>query len=433
MRGAENSRSPLRYLIAALLCAVLFFNTNARAQNGLEGEVSFDFTFSPGSTTLHANFSNNNVELANLRDFVPHNKYGIQTGSAHFAIISYIKEGSSSDLYALNRASVLGSIVRAYLKTRYGFANPNFTFVIRAENELSDCVRIEYKPDSVNPADNQDIHFTLKPAYQDLLSAMSRYGELPLVQKENSPLIASVEEKQTKSELAVDTLPPVDTLPRVDTLVEQMIILPADTTESPHQIIDENIDIKRSFKPIFGLRTNLLNIAGVAPPAKLVKPLYNITMEFYYLRRSSVALEGYINPLLNHKRIDSDSWHKISGLSLEHRFWLGKPELFKGFYLGLYGSFGEFDIMDPQKSVEGDTGNYIGGGLSIGFALPVSKRLLVEVGARGGYKRESSSSYLVIENSCYQTGSENKGGFTLQDYNISLVYRIIGKQKGRGL
>ena len=423
MRGAENSRSPLRYLIAALLCAVLFFNTNARAQNGLEGEVSFDFTFSPGSTTLHANFSNNNVELANLRDFIPHNKYGIQTGSAHFAIISYIKEGSSSDLYALNRASVLGSIVRAYLKTRYGFANPNFTFIIRAENELSDCVRIEYKPVSVNPADNQDIHFTLKSAYQDLLSAMSRYKDIPFEAKE----------LHTQSELAVDTLPPVDTLPRVDTLVEQMIILPADTTESPHQIIDENIDIKRSFKPIFGLRTNLLNIAGVAPPAKLVKPLYNITMEFYYLRRSSVALEGYINPLLNHKRIDSDSWHKISGLSLEHRFWLGKPELFKGLYLGLYGAFGEFDIMDPQKSVEGDTGNYIGGGLSIGFALPVSKRLLVEVGARGGYKRESSSSYLVIENSCYKTGSENKGGFTLQDYNISLVYRIIGKQKGRGL
>ena len=101
--------------------------------------------------------------------------------------------------------------------------------------------------------------------------------------------------------------------------------------------------------------------------------------------------------------------------------------------MGLYGAFGEYDIMDPQQSEEGNTGNFIGGGLSIGFALPVSKRLLVEVGARGGYKRESNSSYLVIENSCYQTGSGNRGGIMLYDYNISLVYRLIGKQKGRQL
>ena len=425
--------SSLRCFIVALLCAIFFLNTNSRAQSGLGGEVSFNFIFSPGSTILDANLGSNNVELANLRDFILHNKYGIQTGGAHFTIVSYIKEGSSSDLYSLNRASILGSIVRAYLKTRYGFVNTNFTFVIRSESELAEYVRIEYKPFSVKPTDNQDIYFTLKPSYGDLMLAMSKYRELPLEERDDQIETATLPAPLVVIIAPVDTLPPVDILPPVGTLPPVDTLRPADTTESPHKNIDYQIDLKRGFKPIFGLRTNLLNIAGVTPPAKVVKPLYNITMEFYYLKRSSIALEGYLSPLLNHKKTDSDAWHKLSGFSLEHRFWLSKPGLFKGLYMGLYGAFGEYDIMDPQQSEEGNTGNFIGGGLSIGFALPVSKRLLVEVGARGGYKRESNSSYLVIENSCYQTGSGNRGGIMLYDYNISLVYRLIGKQKGRQL
>lgn len=444
MRGADYTGSIIRCFIVALLGAQLFVSTSVNAQSAQERQIAFDFNFSPGSTTLQTNFGNNSIELANLRDFIPYNKHGIQTGSSHFAIVSFVKEGSISDLYALNRASVLGSIVRAYLKTRYGFTNPNFTFIIRAENELADCVRLEYRPFSIKPTDNQDIHFALKPAYQDLISAMSKYGKLPLEAKEvYDPIIASVEEQQTQLISPPDLPPaddkpqPADTLPQIqpllpeDSLPKIQILQPADTTESPHNNIDEHYIIIQSFRPIFGLRTNLLNIAGVTPPAKVVKPLYNITMEFYYMKIASISLEGYINPLLNHKKTDSDSWHKVSGLSLEHRFWLGKPERFKGLYLGLYGAFGGFDITDPLESSEGNTGNYVGGGLSIGFALPLSKRLLIEVGARGGYKREKSSSYMVIDNSCYQTGSGSKGGFVLQDYNISLVYRLIGKNKGR--
>ena len=230
-----------------------------------------------------------------------------------------------------------------------------------------------------------------------------------------------------------DTLPPVNTVSLANTLPHNQLTVQADTTESPHQITDEHVDIKPYYKPIFGLKINVLNLAGVTPPASVVKPRYNITTEFYYLKRLSVELEGYINPILNHKQTESDSRHKLSGVSLEQRFWLGKPELFKGFYLGIYGSFGEFDIYDLQKSEEGVTGNFIGGGLSIGFALPVSKRLILELGVRGGYNRESRSNYLVLENTCYQTGSSNDAGLKLHDYNISLVYRLIGNQKRRGL
>lgn len=426
--------------LISILFAVLSLSLNVSAQNVNERNISFDFSFSPGSTILHSEYGVNRVELANLKDFVLHNKYSIQTGKSHFAIISFISNDNQSNLYTLNRASVLASVVRAHMKTRYGFSNQDFTFIIRTENEIADCVRLEYRPFSVRSSENQDIHYTLNPSYRDLAEVISRYEILPIENNcenretpYNQPVNVTDSLPPLVNLMTHNTLPPVDTVSLANTLPHNQLTVQADTTESPHQITDEHVDIKPYYKPIFGLKINVLNLAGVTPPASVVKPRYNITTEFYYLKRLSVELEGYINPILNHKQTESDSRHKLSGVSLEQRFWLGKPELFKGFYLGIYGSFGEFDIYDLQKSEEGVTGNFIGGGLSIGFALPVSKRLILELGVRGGYNRESRSNYLVLENTCYQTGSSNDAGLKLHDYNISLVYRLIGNQKRRGL
>lgn len=426
--------------LISILFAVLSLSLNVSAQNVNERNISFDFSFSPGSTILHSEYGVNRVELANLKDFVLHNKYSIQTGKSHFAIISFISNDNQSNLYTLNRASVLASVVRAHMKTRYGFSNQDFTFIIRTENEIADCVRLEYRPFSVRSSENQDIHYTLNPSYRDLAEVISRYEILPIENNcenrekpYNQPVNVTDSLPPLVNLMTHDTLPPVNTVSLANTLPHNQLTVQADTTESPHQITDEHVDIKPYYKPIFGLKINVLNLAGVTPPASVVKPRYNITTEFYYLKRLSVELEGYINPILNHKQTESDNRHKLSGVSLEQRFWLGKPELFKGFYLGIYGSFGEFDIYDLQKSEEGVTGNFIGGGLSIGFALPVSKRLILELGVRGGYNRESRSNYLVLENTCYQTGSSNDAGLKLHDYNISLVYRLIGNQKRRGL
>jgi hypothetical protein len=427
--------------LISILFAVLSLSLNVSAQNVNERNISFDFCFSSGSTILHAEYGVNRMELANLKDFVLHNKYSIHTGKSHFAIISFISKENQSNLYTLNRASVLASVVRAHLKTRYGFSNQDFTFIMRTENEIADCVRLEYRPFSVRSNENQDIHYTLNPSYRDLAEVISRYEVLPIENNNsensekpyNQPVHVTDSLPPLVTLMTHDTLSPVDTVSLANTPPHNQPTVLANTTESPHQITDDCVEIKPYYKPIFGLKINVLNLAGVTPPASVVKPRYNITTEFYYLKRFSVEMGGYINPIFNHKQAESVARHKLSGVSLEQRFWLGKPELFKGFYLGLYGAFGEFDIYDLQKCEEGVTGNYIGGGLSIGFALPVSKRLILEIGVRGGYNRESSSNYLVLENTCYKTGTSNDAGLKLHDYNISLVYRLIGKQKRRGL
>ena len=150
--------------LISILFAVLSLSLNVSAQNVNERNISFDFSFSPGSTILHSEYGVNRVELANLKDFVLHNKYSIQTGKSHFAIISFISNDNQSNLYTLNRASVLASVVRAHMKTRYGFSNQDFTFIIRTENEIADCVRLEYRPFSVRSSENQDIHYTLNPS-----------------------------------------------------------------------------------------------------------------------------------------------------------------------------------------------------------------------------------------------------------------------------
>ncbi|MDD4058654.1 MAG: DUF3575 domain-containing protein [Bacteroidales bacterium] len=417
--------------IVFVLLGIFLSATPSSAQDLIHPEISFDISFPGGSSILETNFQNNNLELGNIRDFVNHNKYNIQSGNSHFVIVSYIKDNQRNNLYAINRSSLLASVVRAYLKTRYGFNNSNFSFVIRPDAELSDLVRLEFKPYSIKPIDNQDIYFALKPTYQELVSAISRYRSIPYDLNEETEVVKGEREVHIEEERVVEenALEPDVSEKQVQNKAPSPDSLSYTPIEQSDTLVSEKEILKKQYVSFAGMKTNLINLAGVTPPAIVAKPVYNITLEFYYLKRSSIAIEGYISPLLKHSKIDSDSWFKRSGIAVENRIWIGSPYKYKGFYAGLYGLYGEFDIRDIEKSEEGETGSIYSFGLSIGYALPISKRIFLEAGIRGGYQRETGTTYLIRDGGFYLLDPINKAGLRLVNYNFSFVYRFLGKQK----
>jgi len=420
-----------RIRIVSLILGIFFCTAPLSAQDLIRPEISFDISFSGGTSILETNYQNNNLELGNIRDFVNHNKYNIQSGISHFVIVSYIKENQRNNLYSINRSSLLASVVRAYLKTRYGFNNSNFSFIIRPDAELSDLVRLEFKPYSIKSTDNQDIHFALKPTYQELVSAISRYRSIPY-DFSTEPKVEKIERAvHIEEEGVAEAIAPEPDVS--EKRVQNKAPSPNSLAYTPIEQLDTLIGvqeiIEKRFVSFAGIKTNLINLAGVTPPAIVAKPVYNITLEFYYLKRSSIEIEGYISPLLKHSKIYSDSWFRTSGICIENRIWMGSAYRFKGFYAGVYGLYGEFDIRDIEKSEEGETGNIYSAGISIGYALPLSKKFFLEAGIRGGYKEEVGTTYLIRDEGFYLLDPFNKKGIRLTNYNFSIVYRFLGKKK----
>lgn len=150
-----------------------------QAQSMLHPGVSFEFKFPNGSNVLEMSYESNRPEISGMNEFISYNRSSIQRGSSHLAIIAYIKPEHKDNIYAVNRASVLGSVVRSYIKTRHGLNNISFTFIIRDTDASSNLVKVEYRPFPVRYYENQDIFYTLKPAYKELVSAMANYREIP--------------------------------------------------------------------------------------------------------------------------------------------------------------------------------------------------------------------------------------------------------------
>lgn len=133
-----------------------------------------------------------------------------------------------------------------------------------------------------------------------------------------------------------------------------------------------NATVKK--RPFVALKTNLLYNWVLIP---------NIELEFPLGRHCSLGGEFLINRLQNRK---NTIYTNILSLGLEGRFWLGNREKKKaltGWFLGLFTSAGLYDIQVMKTG--GSQGEFLGGGISLGYGLPVAKNISFEFSAGVGY------------------------------------------------
>lgn len=172
------------------------------------------------------------------------------------------------------------------------------------------------------------------------------------------------------------------------------------------------------FTPTLALGTNLLQWAGFRPDFTHTTTIPNIYAEYYFLKRWSVkGAFAYCDWSYD----SGKRFQGISSYSIEPRFWLKGDGKFRGFFVGIYGQFGDYNQKDTDKNY---TGKYHSEGLSAGYLLPLYKGLAVEVCLRGGYRHASVKKYKTNEECSSLCRKYSKNEITLTGSCLNLIYRF---------
>lgn len=462
--------------ISILLIIGLYGNMSAD-DNNIFKDLKFSFEFKTGSNILESSYLENREELYYLSQFTKNNLNALKLNQTHLRIISYIKMSQKDNMLAINRASTLASVVRAYLKTRYGLNNSNFAFYIDYTSDNNDKVTVEFKPYSVRKWDNQDIFFTEDYSYNKLILTILKYGEIPYLNSEkdknilferehphnlkskelnvtksndniaNTNIIVPVEEFSEKkislskldtlryrthnysdvnyksveannSKIQAETSNSGEKSNNKDTLQEKSRIIRQETKKI------ESVKSNATYTPKLGIGSNILSWAAVNNVDR--KLTANISLEYFYSDFTSIKADGHISPFSNNK-MEGTEWWKVSSLTLENRFWFGQRGKFKGLYSGIFGLYGDFDIKKADNTL-GSTGTFYGAGITLGYSVNILKWLSLDAALKGVYRVDEWNTYEVKDGGFFLRESKSQSGFHLHDYVIGLTIRYVIKK-----
>lgn len=181
----------------------------------------------------------------------------------------------------------------------------------------------------------------------------------------------------------------------------------------------------RKMTPLLGVKTDLVMWGSLMPGFKMGAWTPNLSAEVYFANKWSVQL-GWA---YSHWDALSGGYGQFSSsaLDLEARWWLKGDRLFRGFFAGVYGTYGDYDLQDKEQPT-GQTGTFFGTGIGVGWLQPLSRHWALEAEVRAGYRSASNELYDIETDHYYLDRKQNEGGFTPQ-LRIQLVYRFgRGKQ-----
>lgn len=175
---------------------------------------------------------------------------------------------------------------------------------------------------------------------------------------------------------------------------------------------------RSSFRPLVALKSDLLLWSGLMPGFKMGTWTPNLSAEVYFAPHWSAQV-GCVysdwDALSGGKYL-----YALSAADLEVRGWFGAPSAYKGFYLGTFGTFGEYDV---QEEIQGNTGSFWIIGLGAGYLFPLSPQWGIEAQIRGGYRSAKNEGYEIEQGHYYISGSRTVGKFVPQ-VRLQVVYRF---------
>lgn len=187
-----------------------------------------------------------------------------------------------------------------------------------------------------------------------------------------------------------------DNLPRIDTL----ITYPTGKVEifgigELHSITHtEENPLCYLCHPKFGIKTNLMHLAGFAQGIEYTTPMLNLAFEYFVTRHMSV--EAAFN-FSDWKYNDSKEYQGITGYRIEPRYWIPHRKSFSCIYVGAYGQAGDFNLRELKQDSNDETykltGTYWEAGLSAGCHIPLSMHWGFDIGVRGGYRYSKGKAY----------------------------------------
>jgi Protein of unknown function (DUF3575) len=229
--------------------------------------------------------------------------------------------------------------------------------------------------------------------------------------RENAKATQIAEQSDTVAQIVT---PDSQVVPETTQEISTVVLGAPNTVHTP---------ISRTSVPLIALKTDLMLWCGVMPDFKMGTWTPNLSAEFYFARHwSAQAGFAYSN------------WNAISGSKelyavsvgdLELRRWFGKPSRFSGFYVGVYGQFGQYDI---QSAPTAQTGSFWTAGIGAGWMQTLSKHWAIEAEVRGGYRSAQNDHYDIVldgaqKSHYYYNHPSTESKFT-PSLRLSIVYRI---------
>lgn len=179
-------------------------------------------------------------------------------------------------------------------------------------------------------------------------------------------------------------------------VVEKKVVEVVEPTPEPAPVPEpEPVEVEKVRKKRFGISTNLIYLAYKLTP--------NIEGEYFFADSYSVAVSG-IHRWNNQAAIttaisdDINIWN-VAG---EFRRWFNGDGNHEGWYMGVYGRYGEYDIQVGDFLI-GDNnyrqGDNVGGGLSGGYSKKISKRrpFYLDFGLSVGADKVTYDVYEMLE------------------------------------
>ena len=174
----------------------------------------------------------------------------------------------------------------------------------------------------------------------------------------------------------------------------------------------------RKLKASAALKTDFVLWGSLMPGFEMGSFMPNLSAEVYFAKRWSVQLGGGYS---NWDALSgSKGLYAVTGVDLEPRWWLKNDGLYRGFYAGVFGTYGDFDI---QETTTGYTGTYFMGGVTGGWCQVLGRHLYLEAALRLGFRSAQGDNYTILNDHYYWDSSENRGKFAPQ-VRLQLVYRF---------
>lgn len=219
----------------------------------------------------------------------------------------------------------------------------------------------------------------------------------------------SLESSKDSTETTVKTSAPIEYQDSIKTKY------PTTSSEKDTTVLTTSVPAsqKQKAKSQWIIKTNL-------PFWGLVVP--NMALEYGFQKHWSLDFPIYYMPIT----VDKTYRFRILAVQPSLRYWL-KPE-YKGHFLGLHLTAGQFNIAINNKTRYQDKHGMYGVGVDYGYALRFNHRWGLELNIGYGYLYTKYNKYYNIDNSaCYGDGTKHYQGITRLGISITYLLNNNGK------
>lgn len=196
--------------------------------------------------------------------------------------------------------------------------------------------------------------------------------------------------------------------------VEEVEVIPVPEPEPEPEPVPIVIPEPKPF--YMAAKTNLLYDAALVP---------NVGVEFYLGDNYAVAANWMYSWWKNH---NAHWFHRTYGGDLEVRRYFGakaQEKPLQGWHVGLYGQMVTYDFEFGGRGYLGDRWTW-GGGVSLGYSMPIKRRLNLDFTLGVGYLGGEYKEYLPIDDCYVWQATKNRNWFGPTKLEVSLVW-LIGR------